>query len=93
MLRRAFVLWKAAVAHRLDDRRPNICPLQLCALAQSPALVIALPFAHTRSPMNHQLHFDLSAAARRTMLAHGFEPDYPPASPLSLTAARASAAA
>lgn len=29
--------------------------------------------------MNHQLHFDLSAAARRTMLAHGFEPDYPPA--------------
>ena len=30
-------------------------------------------------PMNHQLHFDLSAAARRSMLAHGFEPDYPPA--------------
>jgi exoribonuclease-2 len=29
--------------------------------------------------MNHQLHFDLSAAARRAMLAHGFQPDYPPA--------------
>ena len=29
--------------------------------------------------MNNQLHFDLSAAARRTMLAHGFEPDFPPA--------------
>lgn len=28
--------------------------------------------------MNHQLHFDLAAAARRSMLAHGFEPDYPP---------------
>jgi len=28
--------------------------------------------------MNHQLHFDLSAAARRSMQAHGFEPDYPP---------------
>ena len=29
--------------------------------------------------MNHQLHFDLAAAARRSMIAHGFEPDYPPA--------------
>ena len=29
--------------------------------------------------MNNQLHFDLSAAARRAMLAHGFEPDFPPA--------------
>ncbi|MFP5230215.1 MAG: RNB domain-containing ribonuclease [Acidobacteriota bacterium] len=29
--------------------------------------------------MNHQLHFDLSAAARRSMLAHGFEPVSPPA--------------
>jgi exoribonuclease-2 len=29
--------------------------------------------------MNHQLHFDLSAAARRSMIEHGFEPDYPPA--------------
>ena len=28
--------------------------------------------------MNHQLHFDLSAAARRSMTAHGFEPDFPP---------------
>ncbi|MGB7170004.1 MAG: RNB domain-containing ribonuclease [Acidobacteriaceae bacterium] len=28
--------------------------------------------------MNHQLHFDLAAAARRSMIAHGFEPDYPP---------------
>ncbi|MGA8529807.1 MAG: RNB domain-containing ribonuclease [Acidobacteriaceae bacterium] len=27
--------------------------------------------------MNQQLHFDLSAAARRSMIAHGFEPDYP----------------
>ena len=29
--------------------------------------------------MNHQLHFDLSAAARRTMIEHGFEPGFPPA--------------
>jgi VacB/RNase II family 3'-5' exoribonuclease len=29
--------------------------------------------------MNHQLHFDLAAAARRSMIAHGFEPDYPSA--------------
>lgn len=28
--------------------------------------------------MNHQLHFDLSAAARRSMIEHGFEPDFPP---------------
>lgn len=28
--------------------------------------------------MNHQLHFDLSAAARRSMIEHGFEPRYPP---------------
>jgi exoribonuclease-2 len=28
--------------------------------------------------MNNQLHFDLSAAARRTMIEHGFEPDFPP---------------
>ena len=27
--------------------------------------------------MNHQLHFDLVAAARRSMVEHGFEPDYP----------------
>ncbi|HEX3662745.1 MAG TPA: RNB domain-containing ribonuclease [Acidobacteriaceae bacterium] len=27
--------------------------------------------------MNHQLHFDLAAAARRSMIEHGFEPDYP----------------
>lgn len=27
--------------------------------------------------MNHQLHFDLSAAARRTMIERGFEPDFP----------------
>ena len=29
--------------------------------------------------MSRQLHFDLAAAARRSMIAHGFEPDYPPA--------------
>jgi exoribonuclease-2 len=29
--------------------------------------------------MNHQLHFDLAAAARRSMIEHGFEPEYPPA--------------
>jgi VacB/RNase II family 3'-5' exoribonuclease len=29
--------------------------------------------------MNHPLHFDLAAAARRSMTEHGFEPDYPPA--------------
>ena len=29
--------------------------------------------------MNQQPHFDLSAAARRTMIEHGFEPDFPPA--------------
>ncbi len=28
---------------------------------------------------NHAHSFDLSAAARRTMIEHGFEPDYPPA--------------
>lgn len=28
--------------------------------------------------MSHQLHFDLAAAARRSMIEHGFEPDYPP---------------
>ena len=28
--------------------------------------------------MNHQIHFDLKAAARRSMIEHGFEPDYPP---------------
>jgi exoribonuclease-2 len=28
--------------------------------------------------MNHQLRFDLAAAARRSMIQHGFEPDYPP---------------
>ena len=28
--------------------------------------------------MNQQLHFNLSAAARRAMIAHGFEPEYPP---------------
>jgi exoribonuclease-2 len=27
--------------------------------------------------MNHQLHFDLKAAARRSMIEHGFEPDFP----------------
>ncbi|HZZ38091.1 MAG TPA: RNB domain-containing ribonuclease [Acidobacteriaceae bacterium] len=27
--------------------------------------------------MNNQLHFDLAAAARRSMMEHGFEPDYP----------------
>ena len=39
--------------------------------------------------MNHQLHFDLSAAARRTMLAHGFQPDYPPAVAAQLEQLRA----
>jgi VacB/RNase II family 3'-5' exoribonuclease len=29
--------------------------------------------------MSHQLHFDLAAAARRSMIEHGFEPQYPPA--------------
>jgi VacB/RNase II family 3'-5' exoribonuclease len=29
--------------------------------------------------MSHQLHFDLAAAARRSMFQHGFEPDFPPA--------------
>src|ERR1700761_7729331 len=29
-------------------------------------------------PINHQTHFDLAAAARRSMIGHGFEPDYPP---------------
>jgi len=29
--------------------------------------------------MNHLPPFDLSAAARRSMIEHGFEPDYPPA--------------
>lgn len=29
--------------------------------------------------MNQQLHFDLSAAARRSMIAHGFEPEFSPA--------------
>jgi VacB/RNase II family 3'-5' exoribonuclease len=29
--------------------------------------------------MNHPLHFDLAAAARRSMIEHGFEPEYPPA--------------
>jgi VacB/RNase II family 3'-5' exoribonuclease len=28
--------------------------------------------------MSHQLHFDLAAAARRSMIEHGFEPEYPP---------------
>ncbi|HEX4036613.1 MAG TPA: RNB domain-containing ribonuclease [Acidobacteriaceae bacterium] len=27
--------------------------------------------------MNHQIHFDLKAAARQSMIEHGFEPDYP----------------
>ena len=27
--------------------------------------------------MNHQVHFDLKAAARRSMIEHGFEPDFP----------------
>jgi exoribonuclease-2 len=40
--------------------------------------MIALPFARTRKTMNHELHFDLSAAARRSMIEHGFEPEYPP---------------
>ena len=39
--------------------------------------------------MNHQLHFDLNAAARRSMLAHGFEPDYPPAIAAQLEQLRA----
>ncbi|HEV2280018.1 MAG TPA: RNB domain-containing ribonuclease [Acidobacteriaceae bacterium] len=29
--------------------------------------------------MSHQLHYDLAAAARRSMQEHGFEPDFPPA--------------
>lgn len=29
--------------------------------------------------MSHQLHYDLAAAARRSMIEHGFEPDFPPA--------------
>jgi VacB/RNase II family 3'-5' exoribonuclease len=29
--------------------------------------------------MNRPLHFDLAAAARRSMTEHGFEPEYPPA--------------
>jgi VacB/RNase II family 3'-5' exoribonuclease len=29
--------------------------------------------------MSHPLHFDLAAAARRSMIEHGFEPGYPPA--------------
>ncbi|HEX4005554.1 MAG TPA: RNB domain-containing ribonuclease [Acidobacteriaceae bacterium] len=28
--------------------------------------------------MNHQPHFDLAAAARRSMIQHGFEPEFPP---------------
>jgi exoribonuclease-2 len=28
--------------------------------------------------MSQQLHFDLAAAARQSMIAHGFEPEYPP---------------
>lgn len=39
--------------------------------------------------MNQQPHFDLSAAARRTMIAHGFEPEYPPAIADQLTQLRA----
>ena len=34
--------------------------------------------------MNHPLHFDLAAAARRSMTEHGFEPNYPPAIALQL---------
>ena len=29
--------------------------------------------------MSHQLHYDLASAARRSMVEHGFEPDFPPA--------------
>lgn len=29
--------------------------------------------------MSHQLRYDLAGAARRSMIAHGFEPDFPPA--------------
>lgn len=39
--------------------------------------MIGLAFAGTRGTMNHQLHFDLKAAARRSMVEHGFEPEYP----------------
>ncbi|MFZ0273044.1 MAG: RNB domain-containing ribonuclease [Acidobacteriaceae bacterium] len=39
--------------------------------------------------MNHQLHFDLSAAARRYMIAHGFEPEYPPPVAVQLAELRA----
>ena len=40
--------------------------------------MIALPFVRPRKTMNQQLHFDLSATARRSMIAHGFEPEFPP---------------
>jgi len=38
--------------------------------------------------MNHQLRFDLAAAARRSMIQHGFEPDYPPPIQQQLTQLR-----
>ncbi|MGC2638265.1 MAG: RNB domain-containing ribonuclease [Acidobacteriaceae bacterium] len=40
-------------------------------------------------PINHQTHFDLAAAARRSMIEHGFEPDYPPAVAQQLAQLRA----
>jgi VacB/RNase II family 3'-5' exoribonuclease len=39
--------------------------------------------------MSHQLRFDLNAAARRSMAAHGFEPDFPPATAGQLEELRA----
>jgi VacB/RNase II family 3'-5' exoribonuclease len=45
-----------------------------------------LDLAVPRRPMNdnRSAHFDLQAAARRIMLEHGFEPDFPPEVPQQL---------
>jgi len=40
-------------------------------------------------PIAHPIHFDLMAAARATMIEHGFQPDFPPGTDVELAAIQA----
>src|ERR1700744_3141433 len=69
---------------RLDAQRRNIgVSRSFCFCTESQnsrdSLAILQIPSSAGGLMSQPLHFDLAAAARRSMIEHGFEPDFPPA--------------
>ena len=49
----------------------------------------AISFMSANHPINHAAHFNLTAAARATMIEHGFQPDFPAGTDAQLAAIEA----